>query len=414
MATLQSTVDLTGPSTVDTTRTGTVAVPAAPRAVVVWPPRARDRILGIPVGLLVCWQLAGLLALAGFGRPREEAVLFWFAGMAIVGASALRLGRRWSYEWVALWWAFRARARHLRRAARGGAPPGIATAEWAVLRASARAGICSELTAPDMRRAHGTTAAAQPAAIIEHAGGISAVVEIAGLSADMLDLPLTLLPPFDPDGPEFALQAVLHVRPQPPVDWAGGALLAIVALPDPVWTPEMVRPVLASAVGKLLDRLRRQGYVANPVGAGQIGQLLRVLTMLDIAPRPDGPVPGAESWMRWRIRGVHHETVRLRTWSTPLTELVRKALTVMPSGMTVALAARRAHRFSGYPGISETDRVVAAQLHIRVSELDGRRLTAAAKALRRQLRGIGAKVHRLDGRQARGLAATLPLGGFLP
>jgi hypothetical protein len=381
-------------------------VPAGPRAVVRWPPRPRNRIAGIPVGLLVGWEVAGLLALVAAGRPAEQAVVIGFAATVVVAASMLRWRRRWSYEWVALWWRYRGRRRSIRAAFQAGGhgtPPGVGVIEWVMARSIAQAEALTEVEL-----------GAERAAVIEHAGGMSSVLEISGLSVDMLDLPISLLPPFDPDGPEFALQALLHVRPVPPANWAGGALLALEALRDPAWTRQHTQQALAGALGKLLDRLRRQGYATHPVDVDQTSQMLRVIAMLDLVPAVAGATPGRETWARWRARGVTHETLRLRSWSTPVPDVVRTVLTAMPAGTTVTLAARRAHRFSGYPGISETDRVVAAQLHIRVSEHDAKHLSAATKLLRRRLSAIGASVQRLDGRQAPGLAATLPLGGFVP
>jgi hypothetical protein len=68
----------------------------------------------------------------------------------------------------------------------------------------------------------------------------------------------------------------------------------------------------------------------------------------------------------------------------------------------VALAARRAAR-----GI-EIEAVV------RVLAADDAHLTALSDRISSEAAACGAQVERLDGEQVYGVAASLPLGGFLP
>jgi hypothetical protein len=71
-------------------------------------------------------------------------------------------------------------------------------------------------------------------------------------------------------------------------------------------------------------------------------------------------------------------------------------------GTTVALATRRAG------GELEVEAA------IRVAAVDDAHLTASTRALRERAGACGATLQRLDGEQVHGVAASLPLGGFLP
>jgi hypothetical protein len=107
----------------------------------------------------------------------------------------------------------------------------------------------------------------------------------------------------------------------------------------------------------------------------------------------------AERWDHWLIGGLYHATLRLR--SGPREDLVAALLTADGIGTTVALAVRR-------------DPAAGPELTVRLSERSLAALDAATGKLIAKLAALGVTVDRLDGRQAYGLAATLPLGGFVP
>jgi hypothetical protein len=82
-------------------------------------------------------------------------------------------------------------------------------------------------------------------------------------------------------------------------------------------------------------------------------------------------------------------------------------LTAGGPGTTVALAARRLH------GSAAGHAAVALEFAVRVTDRSEMALAAAVEKLHRELAAAGATAERLDGREARGLATTLPLGGFV-
>jgi hypothetical protein len=78
-------------------------------------------------------------------------------------------------------------------------------------------------------------------------------------------------------------------------------------------------------------------------------------------------------------------------------------LTAGGLGTTVALGARHLRHRAPATGL---------ELAVRLTERSDQALDMVVRNLRRTLTTAGATVERLDGRQARGLVTTLPLGGF--
>jgi type VII secretion protein EccE len=381
--------------------------------VVAWPPPSRYRIAGITVGQLVCWQIAAVLAVEALRRPAFPALAPAAAAALLVVATGLRFRRGWLHVWLRRWLAFRLRRwlafRLRRRRLRTGATD---RPELALLRAVARV--------------HDIVDVEPGGAVVEHAAGSTAVLELSrdGVVPQMLELPTVLL---REHGPDVSIQLVMHIRPAAGRGWESQAWLAIQVFRDGERNGAQLRRALATAVRQAGRELRRLGYAAAPVDADSLYDDVRAVTGLDGT--------AVEHWRHWRTAGRSQQVLRLRSWrprGVPGEDLVAAMLTADGLATTVAIAARRlagpAVTAPGMtapgmtaPGMTGLDvtgldvtapDVTALDVTVRLTERSDRALDTAIGGLTRKLTEAGASVERLDGRAAHGLASTLPLGGF--
>jgi hypothetical protein len=379
-----------------------------PASIVAWPLRPPRRVAGLPVGLLVCWQLAIGLGLGAVGRPVVAAVALASGAGACLAVSSWRLRGRWGYDWVRLWFAYRLRRRRLR--ADTSATPDADGPASALLRFAARVEDIGEVEVDSA-----------DAAIVRHSAGLTAVLELSadGVVPQMLDLPAALLPDQVAGEPEYAVQLVMHIRPVP-AGWASRAWLAIEAFHEAGRSDAALRHALVATIRRTRRTLKRRGYPAPPLGRARLQQDIRVAAQLDVVGPPQGgaaatgPSRGGaaavEHWDRLWTPGLSHQTLRIRSWrppGVPPEELAATMLTADGLGTTVALAARRVSGPSAQPGS------VALEFAVRVTDRSDTALATAVQKLHQDLTTAGATAERLDGRAASGLATTLPLGGFV-
>lgn len=332
--------------------------------------RSAARVAGAPIGLLVCWQVAVILGLAAIGQP-----LLIGAVVVLLAVSSWRFRGRWGCEWLRLWLSYRLRRRRVR--------------EPELLRRAAGVRGVTEVPVDGCA-----------AAVIERLEGSAVVLELSGdgVVPEMLTLPEALLP----EQPDVAVQLVMHVRPAARA-WRGWAWLAVQVFRDGSSSEAEVRRSLTAAVRKVRRGLGRLGYDAPPLDAQRFSSDLRTVAQLDLcAPEP----VAVEHWHHWSTPGLCHGALRVSSWTpagTPGEPLVAAMLTADGVGTTVTLAARRL----------PTAPAIALEMAVRVTGRSEAALASAIRDLRRNLAAAGASTERLDGRAARGLAATLPLGGFL-
>jgi hypothetical protein len=380
----------TAPSTMD------------PGRIVTWPLRPPRRVAGLPVGLLVCWQLAIGLGLGAVGRPVVAAVALASGAGACLAVSSWRVRGRWGYDWIRLWFAYRLRRRRLR--ADTAATPDAGGLALALLRFAARVEDIDEVEVDSA-----------DTAIVRHAAGLTAVLELSadGVVPRMLDLPTTLLPEQVDGEPGYAIQLVMHIRPVP-AGWASRAWLAIEAFQEAGRPDAALRHALVATIRRTRRTLKRCGYPAPPLSRTRLQQDIRVAAQLDVVGPPpgaaaagqsDGGAAAVEYWHRLWTPGLSHQTLRVRSWrppGIPPEELATTMLTADGLGTTVALAARR---MSGRG-------TIALEFAVRVTDRSETALATAVQNLYQELAAAGATAERLDGRAAGGLATTLPLGGF--
>ncbi|WP_416901552.1 type VII secretion protein EccE [Micromonospora echinospora] len=376
--------------------TGSVSRPPPPAR---WHARRRPAH-GVRAGQIVAAQVAFALLVAALGRGVPAATGAVLVAALLLTVAWLRIRRRWLFEWLGT------AAGHLIR--RRVLPP--AAAPTALL----------ALVAPGTS-VQGAELAGDPAAVVDDAEGLTALLELTdpgGLLGDGerdLPTPAALLPPVGPDTPPLRIQLLLAGTPAPAPGPGGSqvaisyrqltegrvpgserAVLAVRALRVEGWSDAELRRALSGAVRKVVRRLA-------PVTARPLGEqaVLRVLAEL---AHHDGCQPGRESWQVLRLGGLLQSTHRLRRWPDPRTEggrrLVPRLRELPASAITVSLCAGPC---DGDPGTTPVE------LSVRLAADTPGDLSVAEQALRRLVDGLGGEVRRLDGDQLPGLTATLPL-----
>jgi hypothetical protein len=360
----------------------------------VWPPRPARRIAGVPVGVFVCWQLALVSGLAAVDRPLWPVAALHVTGALVLALAGSRFRRRWSLEWLRLWMSYRLRRRRVR--VDGGVSP-----EFELVRHAAAVREVKEISLGELP---------DGVAMVDRIGASAVVLELGrdALVPAMLALPAALLPDRPaPTEPDVAVQLVMQVRPSPD-GWRTWAWLAVQVFRDGQHDEAQVRHALAAAVRKVRRGLGERGYAARVLGVDRLWADLRVAAQLDVGgPPPDGAL-AVERWHGWRTPGLSHRTLRVSSWTpldVPAQPLVTAMLTADGLGTTVTLAARDVRGAGGA-------RAVGLELAVRLTERSDQALDAAVRNLSRTLATAGASVERMDGREALGLANTLPLGGF--
>jgi type VII secretion protein EccE len=373
------------------------APPPKPRRI-----RRRGTLLGLHSGQLVTAELAAIVLLASAAGG-----VAWIAVAAPIAAVLLivafgRIRRTWAYRWLALGARFVGRRRGLPSGADAGALLDL-------LRPGAVVG------SVDVDGA-ATGYVAEPY-------GLTAVVELGDPGALFADAttvvtsPAELLPPGGPDSPQVRLQLLVAGVPAPALRAGSGspatsyrqltegrvlglqrAFLAVHVRRVGGFADAELRLALTSAVRRARRRLERDDVPCRPLAADTTLRVLGELAHLD-------PAHGlAEDWSAVAVGGLRQVTFRLRRWPDFAGELGRsllpRLLALPGAGTTVSLATERL----------DADEV-RVELAIRLAAPGPQSQAAAVGALRHLLGSAGAAVHRLDGTQLAGLAATLPLGG---
>ncbi|KFU75255.1 type VII secretion protein EccE [Amycolatopsis lurida] len=346
------------------------------------PVRRSGRFGGIGVPQIVCWQLVLVALVLVAGRPWPLAAVVVTAAVVVLALTTVRIRGRWLYAWLgsASGYLTRDRDRDLRNAGEAGR---------ALLRllspeATGTAGEIGDETVFMVSRADGITAVLQPK---------SAARE------QPMPSPLMLLPPAREQTSDVAAQVIHHVgadRSRPPRGWVALQALRTVD----VHRDGDVRQALGNTVRRVRRQLRRDGL---PVRALAENEVLGVLASL--AHVTAGRARIREDWRFWHSGPICQATFRLDGWDTlsPVltADLSRRLLAAAPgSAVTLAVTARRS--------TAETEPRVSAS--IRIAAAGPQAVEHAVRDLELAARRGGLTLDRLDGRHAKGVAATLPLG----
>ncbi|MPZ29150.1 MAG: hypothetical protein GEV12_22835 [Micromonosporaceae bacterium] len=373
-------------------------------AILPWPPRPPGQVAGIPVGLLVCWQGALVLALVAIGRPAGAGLVLGIAAAAVVTVTGWRPRGRWAHEWGLLW------LRQLIREQRVAAVPTRSDEPELALLAAADGTATVDEVADD----------ANQLAVVSHRHGCTAVLALdpAGAPADLSLLPVVLAPPPGPDAPAVTVQLLAHTAA------AGGpgggpvwSWLAVQVRWEPGFATTELHHALLSAVRRVQRRLRPTGRTAVPLDRPGLVAALHTLTGMALAAAPPGTGPaGTEQWDTWWTGSVPQRSLAIRSWPgvpSPPDRGLFEALLGAGCPGTVSMAVHRRRLRSAHGALGAGEEVMAVELLVRLAAPDRRVLATAVQELTGRLAATGANVDQLEGRQLPGLAATLPLGGFL-
>ncbi|MGK5675330.1 type VII secretion protein EccE [Micromonospora sp. URMC 106] len=385
------------------------AAAAATRAV--RPHQAALGIGGINVAQLVAWQAgaAAVLAASPHGVPLTAAVAT--GALLLLTPTMIRFRSRWLYQWISVWWGFRGRRRQLTAAGGDAAAHLLAHLEHGV-----------ELETVEVDD--------QPAVLLTHRGGLSAVFEVDPTEGALLmsapqALPsaASLLPAVDEKAPPVVVQLLIQVTPAPrarsgaaavdrayreltngdvPASRRAWVVLQAARTPD-FHADRDLRPTLTAAIRRMRRQLRQERVTARMLNRDEVLAAVTALTHLTGgAPGAAGERPLArETWRGWSTQGAPQSCHRMLAWPRRPWE-VDPLLRGLPAASVVSIAASRT---------AGDD--VAVEVAFRLMGTDPTALAAADQALHEAIRGHGGRLQRLDGEHAHGVAATLPLGGFL-
>ncbi|MEU3627907.1 type VII secretion protein EccE [Amycolatopsis coloradensis] len=344
--------------------------------------RRPGRFGGIGVPHIVCWQLVLVSLVLVAGRPWPVAAAVVTAAVVVVALTAVRIRGRWLYAWLgsASGYLARDRDRDLRNAGEAGR---------ALLR----------LLSPEAAGSTGEIGD-ETVFMVSRADGITAVLQPKSAARDQpMPSPLTLLPPSREEALDVAAQVIHHVgadRSRPPRGWVALQALRTVD----VHRDADVRQALGNTVRRVRRQLRRDGL---PVRALAENEVLGALASL--AHVTAGRARIREEWRFWHSGPICQATFRLDGWPalSPVlsAQLSRRLLAAAPhAAVTLAVTARRT--------AAETEPRVGAA--IRVAAASAQAVEHAVRDLELAARRGGLTLERLDGRHAKGVAATLPIG----
>jgi type VII secretion protein EccE len=255
------------------------------------------------------------------------------------------------------------------------------------------------LIRPGAECAHTMIGDAQ-AFLVSDEAGVGTVLRPERDPGQQVPAPRDLLPDSD-EALAYAVQVVHHAgvdRSRPPRVW-----LTLRALRTAeVYADDDVRAALANVVRRVRRRLRRSGVPVRPLTEEETFGSYAALAHVNA-----GRGRVREEWWCWHSGPIRHATFRLDGWSEldrqAAARLVRWLLASAPD--TAVTLSRTAHHDPAEPsGLP----LVAAVLRIATSRAEA--LVAAVTDIARLADEVGVTLHRLDGRHAHGVAATLPLG----
>ncbi|WP_240746724.1 type VII secretion protein EccE [Cryptosporangium phraense] len=335
----------------------------------------------------------------------------------MLALTAIRVRGRWTYEWLGL--AARYSSRRRRWNARSDQGPALLSS-----------------VAPGARVGRLELDADETIGVLTHEAGLTAVLEvdpdIDGLLGDgstPLPSPLSLLPMGEAGELPITAQAIVEVVPAP-VDALAGtavdlayrdlfgtppparrqgwiAIQAVRTLDGPPTDVKELSAALTSALRRTQRRLAKAGFAAHVLDPEELAATIDELSFDRPDPDTGAPPNGAmaEEWAHWRTPTSAQTTLSVFGWPDL-------------SDPDAALAFDRLADASGVPtalslGIRRTDRGVEVEAVVRVAAASRRDVDQAVSALLAQAGTDRLRLRRLNGEQANGLAATLPLGGFL-
>lgn len=368
-----------------------------PRLPVIAPPRPRStagrRVGGyferINLIQVLCWQVAVIAVLLTLRQPWPLLTAVSVCAAVLVALTTIRIGERWLYELAFLAVGYLTRAR--RRALPDGGARTLALLGMLLPGSTTR----------NVETNYGQAMA------VSHLGGLTATLRPDALSPQLLTglpMPAALLPSGDGQHHTFGVQAIFHtgVRTDRPRRlWVAVHADRTVEMAD----DEELTMALCNAVRRVRRALARADVPAEPLADEPA-----LAAIAGLAHITGSRNEVREDWRFWRTGTVCQATFRLAGWdrlgATQNRTLINNLLAGVPGvAVTIAVNAR-----SGRDG----PRVDAVLRLAATAEAAVEAAASQIAAMTDRLAPAGVRLARLDGAHQSGVAASLPIGVFLP
>ncbi len=433
---------------------------------------------GVHVTQIVLWQVAVALVAASLGRHIALTIAAAVVALAILILTAVRVKGRWMFQWIALRLNYLSRPRALvtgphsdRRGELlafvqpGATADSVETDEFDVGLLDHVAGAAAILEI-----------ATESRLVVERPGTLpspSALLPPHDPDAPPVSLQLLVQTVPAPTLTAVSVNAAsaYYALTNGSVPSQRRAWLVLQLAHSTGYSGEQIRQAIGNSVRRLVRRLRQEGISARPLDREEALSTLAGLAHLNastietsaaVAAAATGATidiraimarSGAdqaaglttlvqEHWDVWWSESIAQASFVVKRWpslDSPAGRQLVSQLTSVPSlATTVSLAARRVpppvlerpperngdnaddssdatprRTPKPAPAVVHHDEVTV-ELTVRIAAPNPQRLASVSNALVERAKRCGARLERLDGQHARGVAATLPLGGFLP
>lgn len=381
------------------------------------------RLAGLSVGQIITWQAALAAIVAAATHPAPGSIAAGSVGVVALALTTIRGRGRWLYQTIGLRRRFKSRQR----------PPQPAP------NPDPRLAVVQELL-PALDVTGVSMRSGQRLGVIYDGSGWVGIVAIRS-DAEVLARPHQAgwLPVRElaralvvDDIALAGLQVLRHATPAPAGVLPAQAPMAasyhtlnrqripgsqhvwIAARLDPTLCPEAievrgggvegVHRAVRRCVARVVELLDGAGVPASPLDEDSARSVLALAAGALPITAPPETRRAAESWSAWRGDGTVHVSWWVRSWpgrGVPM-QLLQEITAAVPSvSCTISLTL--------HPEQTEGARFRSI---VRVSAHTPAAASAAGESLERGCAAAGIGLYRLDGEQALGLVATLPLGGI--
>jgi type VII secretion protein EccE len=336
----------------------------------------------VHVGQIVCWQLAVVAVGAATTASRTVLILTSVAALSLILLTTIRIRGLWLYRWAGVLLVFLVRQRKHDL----GEDIAVQLVSTFLGRTSTDQVVVRE----------------QPYGVLSRPSGVSVALRLGPDTHHQLLPQLgSLAEAADEQPVGIGVQLILHTgvkQNQPPRAWVA---VAAERTPD-IATDEQLRQVLANTVRRLVRRFDREQLENLPLDESDV---LASLGALAHANAGRGQLH--ERWTSWSCGPVRQLCVRL-AGSASLPAATTQALvsTLLGTGTGAAQTIAVTVTSSGTGGPTSARHDVV----LRLAASHPATLDTAYSVLTTLARSFGVEPERLDGRHARGVAATLPLG----